>query len=333
MTWARMVPALASATPRSRYLKKSRRPLTSTGSAARPWAIFCPDALCPDVLDLGFAAVAVGIISSFEETRTFAPAPGPFKGKSPASDDAPFAQIADLAGAVAKFAEYRLVVLAEFRPDAGPGGRLGELPGAAMHLQSLAVLGIIDLGDIAVVENVGIVGGFEQRVDGGRDDVGRAQPRHPVVAAAAGEEGVEQREKLAALVVIVDDDTELLEALGLERVVEAQRRHGLAPVVGTDQLEDQRLAVTIVERGAETRPFGRAGDAGLAGHWVLFAPHGGGEGPAHQADLAAEQREVDLLADAGGARIGERGQRPAEGEEGARLIGHGDDAGAHLLAG
>src|SRR5215470_6830707 len=264
MTWARMVPALASATPRSRYLKKSRRPLTSTGSAARPWAIFCPDALCPcpDVLDLGFAAVAVGIISSFEQTRTFAPASGRFKGKSPASDDAAFAQIADLARVVAELAQDRLVVLAKLRRDAGPGGRLGELPGAAMHLQPPAVLGIVDLGDIAVGENVGIVGGFEQRVDGGGDDVGRAQPRHPVIAAAAGEQGVEQRQKLAAPVIIVDDDTELLEALGLERVVEAQRRHGLAPVVRTDQLEDQRFAVTIVERGAETRPLGRAGDAG-----------------------------------------------------------------------
>src|SRR5262249_61181065 len=108
MTWARMVPALASATPRSRYLKKSRRPLTSTGSAARPWAIFCPDALCPDVLDLGFAAVAVGIIFSFEETRTFAPAPGRFKGKSPPSDDSPFSPIGGLPRSVAQFAPSRL---------------------------------------------------------------------------------------------------------------------------------------------------------------------------------------------------------------------------------
>src|SRR5262245_55684159 len=40
ITWARMVPPLASATPRSRYLKNSRRPLTRTGSAIRAWATF-----------------------------------------------------------------------------------------------------------------------------------------------------------------------------------------------------------------------------------------------------------------------------------------------------
>src|SRR4029453_18741033 len=58
ITWARMPPALASATPRSRYLKNSRRPLTSTGSAMRAWATFWAGAL------VGFLAAADGICSS-----------------------------------------------------------------------------------------------------------------------------------------------------------------------------------------------------------------------------------------------------------------------------
>src|SRR5262249_41929752 len=49
--------ALASATSRSRYLKKSRRPFTSTGLAARACAIFGPD----DLLR-GFVAAADGIV-------------------------------------------------------------------------------------------------------------------------------------------------------------------------------------------------------------------------------------------------------------------------------
>src|ERR1044071_1488678 len=54
ITWARSMPALASATPRSRYWKKSRRPLTSTGSLALAWAIFCSAVSCLAATDIGF---------------------------------------------------------------------------------------------------------------------------------------------------------------------------------------------------------------------------------------------------------------------------------------
>src|SRR5258708_2978384 len=69
MTWARSAPALASATPRSRYLKKSRRPLTSTGSAARAWATFCAVTFCGDALGRDFVAAADDIVSSLRCKR------------------------------------------------------------------------------------------------------------------------------------------------------------------------------------------------------------------------------------------------------------------------
>src|SRR5436190_17751066 len=43
MTWAFIWPALADATPRSRYLKNSRRPATSGEFCAVAWASLCPD--------------------------------------------------------------------------------------------------------------------------------------------------------------------------------------------------------------------------------------------------------------------------------------------------
>src|SRR5438477_12926630 len=42
MTWAFIWPALADATPRSRYLKNSRRPATSGEFCAVAWASLCP---------------------------------------------------------------------------------------------------------------------------------------------------------------------------------------------------------------------------------------------------------------------------------------------------
>src|SRR5882724_103843 len=65
MTWARSLPALASATSRSRYVKKSRRPLTSTGSAARAWATFCADGLL-----FGFLVAAADGIDFLLAMRT-----------------------------------------------------------------------------------------------------------------------------------------------------------------------------------------------------------------------------------------------------------------------
>src|SRR5580704_13608186 len=95
MTWARSAPALASATPKSRYLKKSRRPLTSTGSAARAWATFClafcGAAFAGAALGRDFRAAADGIVSSLRvqaDVGTVTPGTGGFKRKS-ASGSAP----------------------------------------------------------------------------------------------------------------------------------------------------------------------------------------------------------------------------------------------------
>src|SRR5947208_15507597 len=42
ITWTFIWPALAAATPRSRYLKNSRRPATSGEFCAVAWASLCP---------------------------------------------------------------------------------------------------------------------------------------------------------------------------------------------------------------------------------------------------------------------------------------------------
>src|SRR5207244_3717877 len=117
-----------------------------------------------------------------------------------------------------------------------------------------------------------------------------------------------------------------------ESLVKAEGGHRLAPLARAVQLEHQRLAVAVVEAGAEPGARGRAGDAGLARDRVAVAPHCRRQRPAHQADLAAEQRAIDLLADAGGPRIGQGRERPAKGEDGAGLIGDRDDAGFQRLA-
>ena len=48
--------------------------------------------------------------------------------------------------------------------------------------------------------------------------------------------------------------------------------------------------------------------------------------------MPPSSEQLDLLADAGGARMRQRCERAAEGEDGAGLVGDGDDAGAHRLA-
>lgn len=50
-------------------------------------------------------------------------------------------------------------------------------------------------------------------------------------------------------------------------------------------------------------------DAGLAGDRVAVAPHRDGQGAAHQADIAAEQCAIDLLADAAAVRVSQRAGR------------------------
>ena len=67
----------------------------------------------------------------------------------------------DIGRAVAEARQHLVVVLAELGRDADLGRRLRELPRRAVHLQPLAVFGIVDLGDVAVGEHVGIVGGLE----------------------------------------------------------------------------------------------------------------------------------------------------------------------------
>ena len=50
-----------------------------------------------------------------------------------------------------------------------------------------------------------------------------------------------------ALGVVVDDHAEIAEARRLEPLVEAERGHGVLPVVRAGELEHQRLAVAVVE--------------------------------------------------------------------------------------
>ena len=74
-----------------------------------------------------------------------------------ASDDLAFSEVGDLSLAVAEARQHLVVVLAELGRDPDLGRRLRELPRRAVHLQALAVLGIVDLGDVAVGEHIGIV--------------------------------------------------------------------------------------------------------------------------------------------------------------------------------
>ena len=129
-----------------------------------------------------------------------------------------------------------------------------------------------------------------------------------------------------------DDDAEIAEPGRFQRLVEPDRLHRRTPRPLAVELEHQRLAVAVVEAGADPGPLRRAGDAGLAGDRIAVAPHRGRQGPAHQPDLAAEQRAIDLLPDPGRARMGQRGERAAEGEDRAGLVGDRDDAGAQRLA-
>src|SRR5580704_7599663 len=104
----------------------------------------------------------------------------------PASNDLARPEVADLLFAVAETGQHLVVVGAESRRDTDPGRRFGELPRRAMHLELLAVLGVAYFRYVAVGQNVGVVGGFEQRVDWRRHDVGFAQPGDPVVARTGG---------------------------------------------------------------------------------------------------------------------------------------------------
>src|SRR5262245_36502035 len=84
--------------------------------------------------------------------------------------------------AVAEARQHLVVVLAELgrNPDLGRG--LRELPRRAVHPQALAVLGIVDLGDVAVGKHIGVCGRLEHGVDWRRDDIGGPELAHPVLA-------------------------------------------------------------------------------------------------------------------------------------------------------
>ena len=155
----------------------------------------------------------------------------------------------------------------------------------------------------------------------------------PVVARAGGEQVVERAQQRSRSSSESMTTPRSPKPGLLQRLVEAERGHRRLPVRGAVQLEHQRLAVAVVEAGAEPRPLRRAGDARLAGDRIAVAPHRRRERPAHQPDLAAEQRAIDLLADAGCARMGQRGERAAEGEDGAGLVGDRDNAGLQRLPG
>ena len=81
------------------------------------------------------------------------------------------------------------------------------------------------------------------------------------------------------------------------------------------QLEHQRLAVAVVEAGAQSRTFRRSGHARLPGHRIAVAPHRGGERPSHQPDLSTQQRAIHLLPHARRACMGQRGERAAERQD------------------
>ena len=150
-----------------------------------------------------------------------------------------------------------------------------------MHLQALAEFRVIDLGHVAVGQHVGVIGGFEQCIDRCSNDVGGAQPGHPIIARAGREQLVEHAQQPGALCVGADDHAEIAKSGVFESLVKAECGHRVAPFARTVELEYQRLAVAVVEAGAEAGARGGAGDAGLPGHRVAVAPHRRRQGPAH----------------------------------------------------
>src|SRR5262245_8111498 len=67
--------------------------------------------------------------------------------------------------AVAEAGQDLAVVLAELGRNADFGRCFRELPRRTVHPQALAVLGIVDLGDVAVGKHIRVCGGLEHRVD------------------------------------------------------------------------------------------------------------------------------------------------------------------------
>src|SRR6185437_5925761 len=101
--------------------------------------------------------------------------------------------------AVTEIAENLFIVFAEVGGDANLRRRLRELPWRAVHLEALTVSGIVDLGDVAVGDDVRINRGFQQRVDRGRDDVPGTQLRNPVFASSGCEQLAQPCQQLLSL--------------------------------------------------------------------------------------------------------------------------------------
>src|SRR5262245_43862162 len=66
---------------------------------------------------------------------------------------------------VAEAGQDLAVVLAELGRDPDLGRCFREPPRRTVHPQALAVLGIVDLGDVAVGKHIRVCGGLEHRVD------------------------------------------------------------------------------------------------------------------------------------------------------------------------
>src|SRR5262249_44750502 len=101
--------------------------------------------------------------------------------------------------AVAEARQHLLVMLAKLGCHPNAGRSFRNRPGGTMNPEALAVLGIVDLGDVAVGAYVRVDGCFEQGVDRRRDNVGSPELGHPMVARVGREEPVQQREQFASL--------------------------------------------------------------------------------------------------------------------------------------
>src|SRR5262245_25228011 len=148
--------------------------------------------------------------------------------------------------AVAEARQDLVVVLAELGRNTNLGRCFRELPRRAVNPQALAVLGIVDLADVAVGHDIGVCCGLEHRVDRRRDDIGGPELGHPVVARVGREQTVEQGEQLGPPTGTVHGLAQVTKASLLHFGIKAEADHRLLPLVA-GKLEHHGLAVTIVE--------------------------------------------------------------------------------------
>src|SRR6516162_2695478 len=84
------------------------------------------------------------------------PSQTPLASASPTSDDLSLPEIIDLRRGVADPCEDFVIVRAELGGDADLRRGLREMPRRTVDLEPFAVIRIVDLGDIAVGQHVGI---------------------------------------------------------------------------------------------------------------------------------------------------------------------------------